>query len=132
MKTRCNQKSFEFQTQDKHNLIARFNGGNIYLDARTALSRHVTPAISACDWAASCDGTPRMSDFSMTRRPTECSQEPQDRPGLYSPVKPRSNPIAASAIRSSSALPHPVPSSGVPGRTVRIPPGRHNRFLPLR
>ncbi len=33
MKTRCNQQTFLFQAQNKRNLFAHFNGGNICSDA---------------------------------------------------------------------------------------------------
>ena len=33
MKTHCNQKTFEFQTENTRKIVAHFNGGNISSDA---------------------------------------------------------------------------------------------------
>ena len=33
MKTHCNQKTFDFQTQNSRKIVAHFNGGNITSDA---------------------------------------------------------------------------------------------------
>jgi hypothetical protein len=37
MKTHCNQKTFDFQTQNSCKIVAHFNGGNITSDAGAAL-----------------------------------------------------------------------------------------------
>ncbi len=34
MKTHCNQKTFDFQTQNSRKIVAHFNGGNITSDAK--------------------------------------------------------------------------------------------------
>ncbi len=39
MKTRCNQKTFDFQTQNSRKIVAHFNGGNITSDAGGLLLR---------------------------------------------------------------------------------------------
>jgi hypothetical protein len=37
MKTHCNQKTFDFQTQNSRKIVVHFNGGNITSDAGVAL-----------------------------------------------------------------------------------------------
>jgi hypothetical protein len=37
MKTHCNQKTFDFQSQNSRKIVAHFNGGNITSDAGATL-----------------------------------------------------------------------------------------------
>jgi len=41
MKTHCNQKTFEFQTENSRKIVAHFNGGNISSDSGGLLLRQV-------------------------------------------------------------------------------------------
>ena len=44
MKTHCNQKTFEFQTQNPRKIVAHFNGGNISCDAGGLLLKQTEQA----------------------------------------------------------------------------------------
>ena len=41
MKTHCNQKTFDFQTQNSRKIVAHFNGGNITSDARGEMENRI-------------------------------------------------------------------------------------------
>jgi len=41
MKTYCNQKTFEFQTENSRKIVAHFNGGNISSDSGGLLLQQV-------------------------------------------------------------------------------------------
>ena len=44
MKTHCNQKTFEFQTENSRKIAAHFNGGNISSDAGGLLLKQTEQA----------------------------------------------------------------------------------------
>jgi hypothetical protein len=54
MKTHCNQKTFEFQTQNQRKIVAHFNGGNISSDAGGLLLRQVERITGIVSQFAGC------------------------------------------------------------------------------
>ena len=54
MKTHCNQKYFEFQTQNSRKIVAHFNGGNISSDAGGLLLKQTEQATGIINQFAGC------------------------------------------------------------------------------
>jgi len=54
METHCNQKTFEFQTQNTRKIVAHFNGGNISSDAGGLLLKQTGQATGIINQFAGC------------------------------------------------------------------------------
>ena len=54
MKTHCNQKTFEFQTENSREVVAHFNGGNISSDSGGLLLKQTEQATSIIAQFAGC------------------------------------------------------------------------------
>lgn len=57
MKTHCNQKTFDFQTQNSRKIVAHFNGGNITSDAGGLLLRQAERVIGIISQLAAGSST---------------------------------------------------------------------------
>jgi len=64
MKTHCNQKTFDFQTQNSRKIVAHFNGGNITSDAGGLLLRQAERITGIISQFADCFTDYRDSDLS--------------------------------------------------------------------
>ena len=64
MKTHCNQKTFDFQTQNSRKIVAHFNGGNITSDAGGLLLQQAERITGIISQFADCFTDHRNSDLS--------------------------------------------------------------------
>ena len=68
MKTHCNQKTFDFQTQNSRKIAAHFNGGNITSDAGGLLlqqAERITGIISQFADRFTDHRDPDLSEFTV-------------------------------------------------------------------
>ena len=63
MKTHCNQKTFEFQTENLHKIIAHFNGGNISSDSGVLLLQQTERITGIISQFANCFDDHRDPDL---------------------------------------------------------------------
>ena len=63
MKTHCNQKTFEFQTENSRKIAAHFNGGNISSDAGGLLLKQTEQATGIIAQFADCFDDHRDPDL---------------------------------------------------------------------
>ncbi|GAJ03636.1 unnamed protein product, partial [marine sediment metagenome] len=63
MKTHCNQKTFEFQTENPRKIVAHFNGGNISSDSGGLLLKQTEQAAGIIAQFADCFDDHRDPDL---------------------------------------------------------------------
>jgi hypothetical protein len=103
MKTRCNQKTFDFQTQNSRKIVAHFNGGNITSDAGGLLLQQAERVTGIISQFADRTSAATMRANQLRYRGNRSLQ--QD-------TRPRQQPFQPSLTRKNSSKSESVRTAG--------------------